>query len=160
MLIRPISRLDIPRVAAMFRALAEEFIVHDSAPDAAARFIDENSETGLLGFIEKGIVYHVADVDGGVAGFIAVRDQRHLFHMFVDKRYHRQGIARCLWDVARQGAIDAGNEGIFTVNSSNYALPVYIRFGFVRTAPTQESKGLRYNPMQLGGSITPFIGAP
>ena len=55
--------------------------------------------------------------------------------------------------------MDAGHDGVFTVNSSTYALPVYMRFGFVRTAPTQESKGLRYNPMQLGGLIAPFIGA-
>ena len=144
----------------MFRALSEEFIMHDTVPDAAARFINENSEAGVRGFIEAGIVYHVAEIDGAIAGFIAVRDKRHLFHMFVDKRYHRQGIARRLWEVARQAAIDAGNDGVFTVNSSNYALPVYQRFGFVRTAPTQESKGLRYNPMQLGGLIAPFVGTP
>ncbi len=147
-------------MAHLFRALSEEFIVHDTAPDAAARFINENSEAGLRGFIEAGIVYHVAEIDGALAGFIAVRDRRHLFHMFVDKRYHRQGIARRLWEVAQQAAINAGNDGVFTVNSSNYALPVYQRFGFVRTAPTQEAKGLRYNPMQLGGLIAPFIGTP
>lgn len=159
MLIRPISPLDISRVAGLFRALAEEFIVHDSAPDAAARFVRENNEEGLRGFIEAGVVYHVAEIDGVIAGFIAVRDKRHLFHLFVDKAYHRRGIARSLWEVARQAALDAGNEGVFTVNSSNYAIPVYEHFGFVRTAPTQESKGLRYNPMQLGGSVTPFVGA-
>ncbi len=105
-------------------------------------------------------ISRVAEMDGVVVGFIAMRDKRHLFHLFVDKPWHRRGVARRLWEVARQAALDGGNDGVFTVNSSNYAMPVYERFGFVRTAPTQESKGLRYNPMQLGGSIAPFVSPP
>ncbi len=139
----------------MLRTLAEEFIVHDIAPPAAATFLAENSTEGVQGFIDSGIVYHVAEIDGVIAGFVAVRDRKHLFHLFVDRAWHRRGIARRLWDVARQAAIDAGGAGCFTVNSSNYAMPVYEKFGFVRTAPTQESKGLRYNPMQLGDSLVP-----
>ena len=134
----------------MLHTLAEEFIVHDIARPAAATFLAENSAEGVQGFIAKGIVYHVAEIDGVVCGFVAVRDRSHLFHLFVDRDWHRRGIARRLWEVARQAAIDAGGEGCFTVNSSNYAMPVYEKFGFVRTAPTQEAKGLRFNPMQLG----------
>ncbi len=134
----------------MLQTLAEEFIVHDIARPAAATFLAENSAEGVQGFIDSGIVYHVAEIDGVVIGFVAMRDRKHLFHLFVDRDWHRRGIARRLWDVARQSAMDAGGDGVFTVNSSNYALPVYEKFGFVRTAPTQEAKGLRYNPMRLG----------
>jgi hypothetical protein len=38
------------------------------------------------------------------------------------------------------------------VNSSNFAVPVYESFGFVRVGPTQCAKGLYYNPMRLAGS--------
>lgn len=149
MQIRPILDKDIPVVASLMRALSEEFIVNDSAPEAAASFIRENDERGILDFIDAGIVYRVAEIDGRVVGFIAMRENRHLFHMFVDKAYHRRGIARRMWDVARAAAIEAGNPGVFTVNSSNYALPVYEKLGFVRTAPTQQANGLLYNPMRL-----------
>lgn len=161
MLIRPISHQDIPAVAALLHTLATDFIVHDIARPAAATFLRENSAEGLQCFIDAGIVYHVAEINAAICGFVAVREHKHLFHLFVERAFHGRGIARQLWQVARQAAIDAGNEGIFTVNASNYAMPVYEKFGFVRTAPTQEAKGLRYNPMQLGGSIVgPTPGPP
>jgi GNAT superfamily N-acetyltransferase len=103
----------------------------------------------VRGFIARGHVYHVALIDGELAGFIAMRDASHLFHMFVDQRWQRRGVARRLWDASRQAALAAGNPGIFTVNSSNYALPIYEAWGFVRTAPTQCVKGLYFNPMRL-----------
>lgn len=149
MQIRPILDKDIPVVARLMRTLSEEFIVHESTAEAAASFVRENDESGILNFIDAGIAYRVAEIDGRVVGFIAIRENRHLFHMFVDKAYHRRGIARQLWEVARKAAIEAGNPGVFTVNSSNYALPVYEKLGFVRTEPTKETNGLYYNPMRL-----------
>jgi GNAT superfamily N-acetyltransferase len=149
MLIRPLHESDLPAIARLFRELALEFIVHESPPEGAATFLRENDEEGLRGHLARGHVYHVAEVDREVAGFIAVRERSHLFHMFVGKRWQRRGIARQLWEVARREAIAGGNPGFFTVNSSNYALPVYESWGFVRTAPMQFTKGLYYNPMRL-----------
>lgn len=149
MQIRPLAPSDFPAVARLLRELATEFIVHESPPEGAANFLRENDEQGLRGFVERGHVYHVALVDGELAGFIAVRDASHLFHMFVDKRYHGRGIARRMWDVAREAARAAGNPGWFTVNASNYALPVYTGWGFVPTAPRQCVKGLYFTPMRL-----------
>lgn len=152
MFIRPIDDADIPAVAKLMRSLSAEFITHEGSVEAAATFARENDEDGLRGFIRAGIAYYVAERDGAVAGFIAVRDRQHLYHMFVARPYHRQGIAKAMWRHARVAAVEAGNPGVFTVNSSNYALPVYEALGFVRTAPTQFKNGLYYNPMQLDGS--------
>jgi GNAT superfamily N-acetyltransferase len=149
MLIRPIEPDDIPAVARLFRELALEFIVHESPPEGAATFLRENDEQALRAYLARGHVYHVAVAGGELAGFIAVRELTHLFHLFVATRWQRQGIARLLWETARNSALAAGNPGWFTVNSSNFALPVYAAWGFVRTAPTQSNKGLYYNPMRL-----------
>lgn len=148
MRLRPIEHSDIPAVAALFRALATEFIVHESPPEAAATFLRENDEEGIAGFLRIGHVYHVADIDGELAGFIAIRERRHLFHLFVASPYQRRGVARALWDVARRAAIVAGGDGSFTVNASNYALPVYEALGFERSAPMQCVNGLYFNPMK------------
>ncbi|UUZ49196.1 GNAT family N-acetyltransferase [Massilia sp. B-10] len=37
---------------------------------------------------------------------------------------------------------------MFTVNSSNYAVPVYEALGFVRTMPKLSRNGIEFNPMQ------------
>ncbi|NNG23234.1 GNAT family N-acetyltransferase [Telluria aromaticivorans] len=151
MLIRPLALMDIPAVAALLRELAREFIVHESTLEGASTFLAENDEMGVRGFLARGHVYHVAVIDGELAGFVAMRDRSHLFHLFVGKRWHRRGVARVLWDVAREAALAAGGDGSFTVNSSNFAVPVYEAFGFVRVGPTQCVKGLYFNPMRLGG---------
>lgn len=153
MRIRPITDPDIGVVAQLLRKLADEFIVHESSADAAAAFLHEHDEAGVRRFIASGMAYHVADMDGTIAGFIAVRDKQHVFHMFVDKAHHRQGIARSLWKAAREAALHAEHPGVFTVNSSNHAVPVYAAMGFVPSAPMQFKNGLYFNPMQFDGSV-------
>jgi ribosomal protein S18 acetylase RimI-like enzyme len=152
MQIRPIEDQDVPAVARLLKALATDFIVHESTPEGAATFLRENNEEAIRRYIGIGHVYHVAESDGEIAGFISVRDQSHLFHMFVGVKWQGQGVARKLWGVARQAAIEAGGSGSITVNASNYAVPVYEAMGFVRTAPMQCMKGLYFNPMEFSGA--------
>jgi GNAT superfamily N-acetyltransferase len=147
--IRPIEERDIPAVARLLNVLAREFIVHESSPEGACTFLRENDEEGIRRYIAMGHVYHVAEADGEIAGFIAVREKKHLFHMFVGVKWQRQGLGRRLWEVARAQAIADGGSGSFTVNASNYALPMYAALGFARTAPMQCVKGLYFNPMEL-----------
>ena len=152
MLIRPIDNADPPACARLLRASAIEFIVHESPPEGASTFLRENDEEGIRNYIAAGHVYHVAVEGGELAGFIAIRDggdNSHVFHLFIDKRWHRQGLARRLWEVARAATLARGGSGAFTVNASNHAVPVYASFGFERTAPTQCVKGLYFNPMRF-----------
>jgi GNAT superfamily N-acetyltransferase len=151
--IRPLVAADIPvlvpAMAAMLRSLALEFIVHESTPEGASTFLAENGERGLRDYLARGHVYHVALVDGQLAGFIAMRDNSHVFHLFVGKPWQRRGLAGRLWKMARAAAIAHGGDGNFTVNASNHAVPAYEALGFVRVAPTQCIKGLYFNPMCL-----------
>jgi GNAT superfamily N-acetyltransferase len=147
--IRPIEDGDIPAAAHLLQALATRYILHECPPEAATHFLSENSEAGLRAFIAQGHVYHVAVVEGDLAGFVAVRERHHLFHLFVAEAYQRRGLARALWETARDAAIAAGGDGGFRVNASNMAVGVYEAFGFVRSAPMQSKHGLFYNPMTL-----------
>ncbi|QYF93360.1 GNAT family N-acetyltransferase [Massilia sp. PAMC28688] len=149
MLIRPMTDADLPAAASLMRELSLEFILHEGSADAAAFFTAENDEAGLRGFMAAGTVYYAAEIDGALAGFIALRGNSHVYHMFVDKVHHGKGVARALWEHARRQARERGNRGVFTVNASNYAVAVYGRLGFVRTAPTQCKNGIFFNPMQL-----------
>ena len=158
--IRPLQQTDIPAVAALLATLARQFIINESSPEAARAFLDANGEDGLRGMIERGFVYHLAEIGEQVVGFIGLREHKHLFHMFVASEHHGQGLGRALWAVARQGAVDAGGSGVFTVNASNHAVAVYEKLGFVRTAPTQFVNGIYFNPMQLDASVSPLVGAP
>jgi GNAT superfamily N-acetyltransferase len=139
---------DIPAAAALLRRAAEEFILHESTPEDGAAFLAQQGEAGMRGFLAQGFAYHVAEVDGELAGFIAIRERSHVYSLYVDKRWQRRGIARRLWETARDAALGPGHPGAFTVNSSNHAMPFYASLGFVPTAPMQVSI-VRYNPMRL-----------
>jgi ribosomal protein S18 acetylase RimI-like enzyme len=146
--IRPILDTDIPAAAALLRRAAETFILHESSPEDAAAFLVDQGETKLRERIGAGYAYHVAEVDGILAGFVGVRDRSHVYGLYVDARWQRRGIARRLWETARDAALGPGHPGFFTVNASNYAVPLYEALGFERTAPMQVSI-VRYNPMRL-----------
>ncbi|ALK96956.1 hypothetical protein AB595_04595 [Massilia sp. WF1] len=152
MLIRRLVPDDIPAAAALLRRAALEYILPESTPEQAATFLAEQGEEAMRGFLARGFVYHVAEAGGTLAGFIAVRERSHVYSLYVDKAFHRRGIARRLWETARQAALAAGDgpghPGVFTVNASNHALPFYAALGFVPTKPMQMGI-VRYNPMHL-----------
>jgi GNAT superfamily N-acetyltransferase len=147
MLIRPMLGADVAPVAQLLRTLALTYIVHDMHPEPAATFLRENDAEAIARHLERGFVYHVAEDDGAIAGFVGMREGRHLFHLFVGTPWQGRGLSRRLWDCARGAAIAAGGAPPFTVNASNYAVPAYLRLGFVPTGPMMEKNGVRFNPM-------------
>jgi GNAT superfamily N-acetyltransferase len=98
--------------------------------------------------------YLLAYTGSQLAGFIAIRDGSHLFHLFVDRAHQRQGLARRLWEQALRELGTLGKQGAFTVNSSLLAVPVYRAFGFVPSDSTKSVDGISFLPMQRPGSPT------
>jgi GNAT superfamily N-acetyltransferase len=92
--------------------------------------------------------YLVAYSDSQLAGFIAIRDGSHLFHLFVERAHQRQGIARRLWERALEELCAPNSDGGFTVNSSLSAVLVYQSFGFTPAGSIQSMHGSSFLPMR------------
>src|SRR5690349_3252421 len=92
--------------------------------------------------------YLLAYSDSQLAGFIAIRDGSHLFHLFVERSHQRQGIARRLWERALEELCAPDSDGGFTVNSSLSAVPVYQALGFVPAGSIQSTHGISFLPMR------------
>jgi GNAT superfamily N-acetyltransferase len=92
--------------------------------------------------------YVLAYSNSQLAGFIAIRDGSHLFHLFVQRSHQRQGIGRRLWEQVLRELNAPGSEGGFTVNSSLSAVPVYRAFGFVPAGAIQSTHGITFLPMR------------
>lgn len=151
--IRPMSDADIALVAALLESLAREHIVHEFEPQAKELFLTKNNENSIREFVTQGFRYHVAELNDRIIGFVGVRDNNHLYHLFVAKEFQRQGLGRQLWNVARAECLAAGNPGRFTVNSSNNAVAIYERLGFLRVGPVQNRDGVLYNPMATNHAV-------
>jgi len=116
---------------------AEEFLVSLS-PDIIRRNLQDEKYCYQLAF------------DGeALAGVVAVRDNTHLFSLYVGSPWHGQGLGKRLWEVARDAALARGNPGSFTVNSSTFAEAMYRHLGFGATGPVAEMHGIRFIPMRL-----------
>jgi GNAT superfamily N-acetyltransferase len=94
--------------------------------------------------------YLIADIEGVIAGFIAMQHKMHVFHLFVSRQYQRQGLARALWQRARDAAGPHNVAREFTVNSSLLAVPVYERFGFERVSAPEQRNGISFVRMRCG----------
>lgn len=68
----------------------------------------------------------------------------HINLLFVRGQYHRQGIARQLFNMMTA----CYNSSYLTVHASPYAVGAYKRLGFVSTDAEQAINGLRFTPMR------------
>ena len=67
----------------------------------------------------------------------------HITLFFVEEAYHHKGVGSNLF----QAMLTDNAAKEITVNSSPYAVPVYMHLGFTATKPEQETDGIRYTPM-------------
>ena len=140
---------DAPRISALIRELSTPFLVSPLG-EGAEPFFAAISEAALQGYISaSNFVYFVAEEQGQLAGIVALRDNSHLFHLFVAEPFQSQGLGGKLWQMVKATAIQLGNPGMFTVNSSLNALPVYETFGFVASGPVVQTHGVAFQPMQF-----------
>lgn len=149
--IRPALIKDAKAISALLMSL-KSFTL-DDPDDSEAAFLDFIQPKAIREFLrDPRYRYFVAETEGAVrrlAGVVAVRDDSHLFHLFVGRDFHRQGLATRLWQIAKADAEAHGNNGTFTVNSSDYAVPVYERFGFVIDGERESKDGVSFVPMVL-----------
>ena len=93
------------------------------------------------------LVAETGDPGPALVGMVEIRDYRHVCLLFVDTKYQKLGIGRCLLERALSACRKQGS-GEVTVNSSPNAVSVYRRFGFSRVGPEQEVNGIRFVPMK------------
>jgi GNAT superfamily N-acetyltransferase len=83
-----------------------------------------------------------------ITGVIAIKPPLHITLLFVDKRCHRLGIARKLFETVINYEMITHEHDRVTVFSSPYAVEIYRRMGFTPTDTEQTVNGLRFTPME------------
>ncbi|MNC21100.1 putative N-acetyltransferase YafP [compost metagenome] len=87
-------------------------------------------------------------MNGKVIGVIASRPPCHISLLFVDKQFHRKGLAKAMFNEVLSYYRSFTGYTEVTVNSSPYAAEAYRRMGFADTAEEQEVNGIRFVPMK------------
>ena len=149
MKIRTATESDASAISTLIASVMPHLTIHPDG-EGAEQFIATMSPSGIASTIASpNMRYLACDIDNQLAAVVAMRDNAHLYHMFVSPAFQRRGIATHLWQVIRDEALANGNPGRFTVNSSIYALPLYEAIGFRATADRMEVNGIAFVPMEL-----------
>jgi len=140
---------DAPAISRLIRSLSGPFYLSPSAEGAEKFLASTTADAIAADVVADRYTCFVAEEGESLAGYVALRDGRHLYLLFVAPEFQGRGLSRKLWELVRGPAVDAGNPGEFTVNASVRAVPVYERFGFRATSAVVRSHGLAYLPMKL-----------
>jgi len=140
---------DALAISKLIKSLAHFFTLNADG-SGAERFLQSLEPESILRLITaENFSYFVAYQDAELVGVVAIRDDTHLYHLFVAERVHRQGRGRRLWAHAKDVAVQAGNAGCFTVNSTVYAVQSYESLGFKVAGLKTERDGIAFVPMRL-----------
>lgn len=138
-----IRRIEKEREAAI-RLVWEVFLQYEAPVypqegiNSFRNFLDDRETMDTLEFFG-------AFCGGQLRGVLAASEHcNHICLLFVDARYHRQGIGKSLWHHMRE----RGTGRCVTVNASPYAVPFYHEMGFCDTDAQQCRDGIRYTPMR------------
>jgi GNAT superfamily N-acetyltransferase len=141
---------DAPGISRLLRSLSHTYIVSPDHPDVD-KFLATLTETAVSEMIGRADVFYLVAIalSQQLVGAAAISRNHRVEHLFVDPVHQGIGLGRRLWEHLRDHALHAGNPGLFEVNSSIIAVPIYERFGFTIAGPKIERHGGAYVPMVL-----------
>jgi len=149
-MIKEVSGRDIKRAIELVNNVFSEFVAVDYSEQGKVTFetylenkLEEVSIELSSGHKKMWAYYQ----DDTILGVIATRDVSHISLMFVDKQYHRRGIAKQLLQVVIDELKQDTSITQITVNSSPYAVKIYEHLGFLKTEEMQEKDGIIFIPM-------------
>lgn len=118
----------------------------DSAGQTPGWVEQSLSENFLLQAIESAeFDVFVGDVNHQVVAYMAIQNKTHVFHLFVAQDYQRQGLATQLWNYVKAYC----RSDTYSVTSSDYAVPLYEKLGFIKTSLSGYREGVPIQPMVL-----------
>ena len=140
---------DSGRISRMVSVLAEKFITPGFTDEGRDNLLDSMKPAAIAKYIRSGYRYYVAEDEDEIVGIVGIRENSHLYHLFVAESHQGRGLAKALWNKAMDESLRRGNPGEFTVSSSLNAQPVYEHLGFVAKSKPITKHGVTYTPMKL-----------
>lgn len=136
-------------IANLIKQVFGEFVAPAYGPEGVNHFLDYIEPANISKRRSEGNhLALTAKIDEQVVGIIEIRDWNHICLLFVDKKYHNNGIAQRLFRESVRHCREKGTAEL-DVNSSLFAVPIYERLGFVQTESEQTKNGIIFVPMKL-----------
>ncbi|MEM7015881.1 MAG: GNAT family N-acetyltransferase [Pseudomonadota bacterium] len=148
---RTANESDAQAISKLILDSQAKFTFHEYSDAGREFMLRLCSEAAINEYLQRGDTYFVAEHDAVIIGVIGIRDAEHISHNFVDDAWHGRGISSALWRLGQNACRAAGNPGVFTLRASTYAIPIYEKWGFIKTAAAEDTGGIISTPMRLDG---------
>lgn len=128
---RTATPADSQAISRLVKASFLEFVAPDWETHAIEKFLGDCSPTELAAFIAKAEFSAIAIAEKEPVGFILLAPPNLLKALFVERSWHRRGIARKLWTLARNH-LATTRPAVETIelNASAFAVDAYKMLGF------------------------------
>ena len=125
-----------------------EFIAPEFSEEGIEEFFKYSNPREFKKRSESGYFSMVAKSQDKLAGMIEVKGNRHISMLYVDRAFHRKGVAKELIRIALEKVFSNNiNHDDITVNSSRYAVPFYERLGFLQFEEEKSIYSVIHIPM-------------
>lgn len=141
-----ISRLDLSELSEAKKLVKKVFMTFEApnySKEGVAHFLTYLDEELEMELAANQVQVWCGKDARQIVGLLAVRLPAHVALLFVDEAYHRQGIAKQLFQEMLSELIPEQ----ITVNSSPYAVPIYERLGFQIEGNEKTVSGIRFQLM-------------
>ncbi len=153
--IRPAKQEEWESAMALAWRTFLHFEASDYTPQGVESFLDFISDTTLNRMFIMGNYQLFVAVEAEpekaagekIIGLISLREVNHISLLFVDEKYHKQGIGRSLLNYAASYLYEEKGKIFCTVNAAPYAVEFYKRIGFHAVKQEESRDGIRYTPM-------------
>jgi len=147
---RKFSDKDVKDVARLMPRVYKEFNNKEASPEKIQEFSDsmdpkKNSNKELLKKIKRPLFF-VATEKGKIIGIIRGMPDS-LTSLFVEGKYHKQGIGKKLFEFFQKEAIKQGSKSI-KVRASLFATSFYQKIGFKKTTGQRRFQGMAIYSMK------------
>ncbi|QUM89041.1 GNAT family N-acetyltransferase [Moritella sp. 36] len=149
MIIRKAELDDVEAISQLITPLVIKYILPTCSKEGGLLILNSMAPNCISNYLDAGYVYHVAELNSELIGVVGMKENAHLYHLFIADSQQGKGLSRTLWELARDVCLANGNEGKFTVNSALNATDVYLKFGFVPVSGVRERAGIKDMPMEL-----------
>lgn len=128
--LRPYLAADAPILAAIYAAAIDELTAEDYTDEQRYAWMALAEDEQTFGQKLAASLTLVAIVDGEPVGFISLRDNLSIEHLYVSPNIIREGVATALCDALEKIATARGAQKL-TVDSSDTAEPFFKQRGYV-----------------------------
>lgn len=149
--IRELKEHDIRNALNLIWNVFEEFESPDYCTEGIKSFHEFIEYNSIIEKVKEKSIFFWGCFDcEKLIGVLAIRDLNHICMLFVDKNYHKRGVAKKLMAIGVKYCTESKDDLTeLTVNSSPYAVEVYHKLGFKDTNVEQIVNGIRFTPMKL-----------